>query len=43
MVDTFTLILSHGLLLIAVWRLVMRGDLDRDPAPEAGDTPDKGA
>ena len=31
MVDYFTLALSHGLLIIALWRIVQRDDLDRDP------------
>ncbi len=34
MVDTFTLLLTHGLLALAAWRLVLRGDLDRDPPRE---------
>ena len=37
MIDTFSLLLSHALILIACWRLLGRGDLDReDPAPPAG-------
>lgn len=31
MVDYFTLALTHGLLALAVWRLLQRDDLDRDP------------
>jgi len=42
MVDTFTLILSHGLLLIAVWRIVQREDLDLDPPPAAAEATAKG-
>lgn len=30
MVDIFALALSHGLLLLAAWRLVLRPDLDVD-------------
>jgi hypothetical protein len=30
MIDTFALALSHGLLLLAAWRLLSRPDLD-DP------------
>ena len=32
MVDLFALALSHALLALAAWRLVLRADLDRDPA-----------
>jgi hypothetical protein len=28
MIDTFSLLLSHGLVLIACWRLLARRDLD---------------
>lgn len=31
MVDFLALALSHGLLALAAWRLMLRGDLDRDP------------
>ena len=31
MVDLFALALSHALLALAAWRLVLRSDLDRDP------------
>ena len=31
MIDNFALALSHGLMLLAAWRLVTRKDLD-DPA-----------
>jgi hypothetical protein len=30
MIDMFSLALSHGLMLVAAWRLVMRADLDND-------------
>lgn len=33
MIDAFALALTHGLMLLAVWRLLGRPDLDR----EAGD------
>jgi hypothetical protein len=41
MVDYFALAISHGLLAIAVWRLLARADLDEDhpqprPAPRKG-------
>ena len=32
MIDNFALALSHGLLLLAAWRLVSRPDLDDDLA-----------
>jgi hypothetical protein len=36
MIDNFALLLSHGLILLAAWRLVRRPDLDDDGAsPEA--------
>lgn len=31
MIDNFALALSHGLMILAAWRLIFRGDLD-DPA-----------
>lgn len=31
MVDILTLALTHGLMAIAVWRLLWREDLGRDP------------
>lgn len=34
MIDTFSILLSHGLLLLALWRLLSRPDLDRE-APAA--------
>lgn len=30
MIDYFSLALSHGLLLLAAWRLMLRPDLDRE-------------
>lgn len=35
MVDLFALGLSHALLALAAWRLVLRDDLDRDPPTKA--------
>ena len=42
MIDLFALGVSHGLIMLAAWRLLSRDDLDRDidvPAPkeQAGD------
>ena len=34
MVDYFALAVTHGLLLLAVWRLLQRDDLDQDPKPK---------
>ncbi len=34
MIDNFALALSHGLILLAAWRLYSRPDLDED-TPEA--------
>jgi hypothetical protein len=31
MIDAFSLLLSHGLILLACWRLLKREDLDREP------------
>ena len=30
MIDTFALALTHGLMLLAAWRLLSRPDLDED-------------
>jgi hypothetical protein len=30
MIDNFSLVLSHGLLLLTAWRLLFRADLDRE-------------
>ena len=35
MIDNFTLVLIHGLLALAVWRLLQTGALDRDSADQA--------
>jgi hypothetical protein len=34
MVDLFALALTHGLLALAAWRLVLRTDLDSDAGEE---------
>lgn len=31
MIDNFALGVSHGLMLLAAWLLLRRGDLDREP------------
>lgn len=31
MIDALSLLISHGVILIAAWRLLPRTDLDRDP------------
>ncbi len=33
MIDHFALGLTHGLMLLAAWRLLARADLNDDPAP----------
>ena len=33
MIDNFALAVSHGLMLLAAWRLLSRRDLDDDDAP----------
>lgn len=33
MVDNFAIALSHGLLAIALWRMLYRDDLDREVSP----------
>ena len=40
MIDNFALGLSHGLLMLAAWRLLSRHDLDTDGAPAAPTKPD---
>ena len=34
MIDIFAILLSHGLILAALWKLLLRDDLDTD-TPEA--------
>jgi hypothetical protein len=36
MVDIFALSLTHALMLLAVWRMLQRDDLDAEPAGEDG-------
>lgn len=33
MIDNFALAVTHGLLLLAAWRLIWRADLEDDSAP----------
>jgi hypothetical protein len=43
MIDYFSLALTHGLLALAAWRMLQRGDLDSEDqvaADEAGPKPD---
>ena len=44
MIDNFGLAISHGLILLAAWRLLFRPDLDEEkpPEPQASPTPPKG-
>ncbi len=35
MIDNFALAISHGLILLAIWRLLSRPDLDNEGASEA--------
>ena len=39
MIDNFALLLTHGLMALAAWRLVNRPDLDDDSAPPAEECP----
>ena len=41
MIDNFALVLTHGLILVAIWRLMSRTDLDVEPA--VGDAADSDA
>lgn len=34
MIDNFSLALTHGLMLLAAWRLLRRPELDREDAAE---------
>ncbi|WP_197460204.1 hypothetical protein [Sphingorhabdus sp. M41] len=40
MIDNFSIALTHGLLLIAAWRLVHRDDLDVEAPPERDQKPE---
>ena len=35
MIDLFTLALTHGLIVLALWRLLFRPELDVEDAPAA--------
>lgn len=39
MIDNLSIALTHGLLLIAVWRLIHRPDLDQEEPPEPDTQP----
>jgi hypothetical protein len=41
MIDSFSLALTHGLMMLAAWRLLSRPDLDDDKARpgDSGDSP----
>lgn len=43
MVDMLSLALTHALMAIAAWRLLLRDDLDRDPPEGAAGGPADGA
>ncbi len=38
MIDTLSLLISHGVILLAAWKLMPRADLDHDVEDE-GDAP----
>jgi hypothetical protein len=42
MIDLFAIAVTHGLLALAAWRLVLRDDLDRDPGTEEEPKPRRG-
>jgi len=37
MIDNFALLVSHGLMLLAIWALLRRPDLDHEPGPRDRD------
>lgn len=37
MIDNFSLAISHGLMLLVAWRLMVRDDLDDEEAPRGDD------
>lgn len=39
MIDNFSIALTHGLLLLAAWRLIHRDDLDVEDPPERDKEP----
>lgn len=41
MIDNFALALTHALLALAAWRLVLRRDLDDEPAGDPATDSDK--
>ncbi len=46
MIDNFAIAVTHGLMLLAAWRLLSRPDLDDDSAPreaKKGWQPDRGS
>lgn len=42
MIDYFTLALTHGLIALALWRMLFRPDLDADGAPPVLGAPEPG-
>ena len=42
MIDNFALAVSHGLMMLAVWLLLRRPDLDREPGPKDPALPKSG-
>ena len=42
MIDNFSLALTHGLMLLAVWRLIRRPDLDHEASPRDQVAPKRG-
>ncbi len=39
MIDYFALALTHGLIALALWRLLQRGELDAEPNAAADKNP----
>jgi hypothetical protein len=39
LIDYFTLALTHGLMVLALWRMLTRDDLDSEPADSAARRP----
>jgi len=39
MIDNFALALTHGLMMLAAWRLTMRPDVDQEDPPEKDKEP----
>ena len=37
MIDALSLLISHGVIMLAAWRLLSRDDLDRDPEEASDD------